>query len=86
LSGHSAELLEFPFVPAIAHLTESVSGLYDWLAPHMPEDLAVYTTDGSVCLLSCAYERFAELRLNDADAGSLPSLVPGLAVRRIADR
>src|SRR5690606_23334775 len=45
------------------YLSASVSGLYEWQAPTLPEDLACWRPDGSLLLASIAHERDAWLEL-----------------------
>jgi hypothetical protein len=44
-------------------LVTQSKGLYDFQAPKLPEDLAVYRTDGSVLLGSVAHEHMGWMNL-----------------------
>lgn len=44
-------------------LTAQSKGLYDFQAPKLPEDLAIYRSDGSVLLGSIAHEHMGWMNL-----------------------
>lgn len=44
-------------------LVVQAKGLYDFQAPKLPEDLAVYRADGSVLLVSVAHEHMGWMNL-----------------------
>lgn len=72
--------LQFYRLPdAIAFLKANSEGLYDWLAPDAPEDLAFWRTESTEILSSCAHEQFADLRLTPAEASALRTQVPGIS-------
>lgn len=51
-------------------------GLYDWIAPDLPEDLGFRRADGSVWLASIAHEHDAWLELESAEVDRLEALCP----------
>jgi hypothetical protein len=76
LIGHSARLYLFEASPeAIEVLCEGVDGLFGWLGPDEPEDLAFYRRDGSVFLESIAHEKDARLYLSQEEWERLSRLV-----------
>jgi hypothetical protein len=56
----------------------SSSRLFEWLQPHLPEDLAFYRSDGSVLMESISHERAARLFLDDDEYLRLPMSVRDL--------
>jgi hypothetical protein len=67
----TSTMIEYALPDACKALKFAVDGLYEWLCPDRPEDLAMYRPDGTVVLLSCAHERFAELFLTGAEGRDL---------------
>ncbi len=53
-------------------------GLYDWLAPARPEDIAFYTSNGRIWLGSIAHERDAFVDPATIDLETLTTHVRGL--------
>lgn len=58
-----------------------VGGLYEWLAPTRPEDLAFYANDGRAWLGSISHERDAFVEPEVIAIRELASQVPGLRLR-----
>lgn len=61
----------------------TVNGLYSWLSPDRPEDLAIYAHDGSIWLASIAHEHDAWLELDHDTELRLRAQLPEL---RLAPR
>jgi hypothetical protein len=59
-------------------LLEAADGLYDWVAPDLPEDLHLLRQDGSVFLGSVAHERDAWLETEEDEFARLAQSVPRL--------
>lgn len=57
------------------------SSLYAWLEPDLPEDLALYKTDGSCWLLSIAHELDSAISDEQISITSLRTAVPGIAAK-----
>jgi hypothetical protein len=69
LHGHTASVVRFSLrKETLAILQGSARGLYDWLMPALPEDLAAFREDGSLVLGSIAHEADAFLELTDSEA------------------
>lgn len=82
LLGHAAVVRFYQMSPAARGVLEAAHGLYRWMAPHRPEDLAFYTTAGQCWLGSIAHERDAFV---DADAVHLARLVAAVPGLQFAD-
>jgi hypothetical protein len=85
LDGGSAQLLVFSFQLAKLLLQSAAGGLYDWVVPNRPEDLALYRGNSEVCLLSCAHEQFAELFLSIDEMEALRSRCPTIRCKAMTD-
>jgi hypothetical protein len=81
LAGGAAVVRHYGLNGATAERLLSVSGLYAWLSPAYPEDLAFYLSDGSVWLGSVAHDQFAFFEAITHSKAELQRLVPGLQVR-----
>jgi hypothetical protein len=70
---------EYAFSQDVAGLLfEAADGLYDWVAPDLPEDLHLLRGDGSAFLGSVAHERDAWLEAEQDEFARLAQSVPGL--------
>jgi hypothetical protein len=70
---------EYAFSQHVAGLlSEAADGLYEWVAPDLPEDLHLLRQDGSVFLGSVAHERDAWLEADHEEFARLAQSVPGL--------
>jgi hypothetical protein len=79
LGTKAAMLIEYRCTRSVARvLTSLATGLYDWLAPDLPEDLGFVRTDGSVWLASTSHERCAFLELSSEEASRLTQREPNL--------
>lgn len=78
LVGHQATVRRFRLTSEVGEVLKQVRGLYDWLDPVLPEDLAFYTSDGRVWLASSAHERFAFVDPEVVNVNSLTDQVAGL--------
>ena len=81
LAGGSAVVRHYRLNATTRDLLLTVPGLYAWLCPAYPEDLAFYLSDASVWLGSVAHERFAFFQTAAHSKAELQALVPGLQVR-----
>lgn len=61
-----------------AVLNGAADGLYDWMAPHLPDDLGFLRPDGTTLLASVAHEKDAWLELDEDDARFLRDTSPGV--------
>lgn len=87
LYGHTALVSRYRAgSAATATLTEAARGLYDWVAPELPEDLCFLRPDGSTYLATIAHERDAFLELSPAERAVLLAAVPGIRVERNAEQ
>ena len=71
LIGHKATIRFYQLNAKSVEVLVSVGGLYGWLAPSKPEDLALYSSDGTVWLGSITHERDAWLELPEQDAAAV---------------
>ena len=78
LLGHSATIRFYRFDEAVLEILASTQGLYSWLAPSRPEDLALYKDDGSLWLGSVAHERDAWLEVSPLEARAITDRAPEL--------
>lgn len=67
-----------------AHL-RATSGVFEWLQPDRPEDLALLRADGSVWFASVAHEREAWFELSTDEAVRLNHAVPQLKLHAPRD-
>lgn len=82
LLGHYAVVRHYRLdAGSAAVLTASAAGLYDWVAPRLPEDLTFRTPAGDCWLATIAHEQVAWFpALEAADVSELRHRVPGIAV------
>ena len=79
LLGHSGRLYIFDVnAESIDVLCHAVDGLFGWLGPEEPEDLAFYRNDGRVLLESIAHEEDARVYLSQDEWESLPATLRDL--------
>jgi hypothetical protein len=74
----------FWFRPApevVTILKSSVQGLYGWIFPNLPEDLAFYWPDGSPLLGTISHEQLAFLNLDDDEADAFRREAPRINLR-----
>jgi hypothetical protein len=57
LIGHKATVRFFRFDAGLVEVLNQAPGLFSWIKPNRPEDLAVYLENGKVLLASVAHER-----------------------------
>ncbi len=64
LHGGTARLLRYRLcADTVSLLSHSVAGLYEWVQPERPEDLALLFPDGTPWLTTIAHERDAYLTM-----------------------
>ena len=78
LIGHSAIVRTYRMSPPCTQILADAGGLYAWLAPARPEDLAFYTADGACWLGSIAHEKDAWVDLERTALSRLRAVVPEL--------
>ena len=74
----AANVRFFSVSPMSLEVLEAADGLYAWLAPSRPEDLAFYGPDGACWLGSITHEQDAWLELPPSFVPTLQLRVPGL--------
>jgi len=73
-------VLEYQLVPVSLQIpTTSAKGLYEWIEPQLPEDLALLRPDSSVWLGSIGHERDAWLELTEPEWKELQQIQPRIA-------
>jgi hypothetical protein len=80
LLGHSALIRTYRVSPKCTQVLAGAGGLYAWLSPQRPEDLAFYTADGHCWLGTVAHEKDAFVVLDSSALHALRKAVPGLRV------
>ena len=63
------------------HSEASVQGLYGWIFPNLPEDLAFYWPDGGPMLGTISHERLAFLNLEEEEADAFRREAPHISLR-----
>ena len=82
LLDEKATLYRFSLTPAAAAvLAAAAQGLYSWVQPDLPEDLCVFTADGSPWLVTISHEHDAFMMLFPEEKEALAAQVPGLALQ-----
>jgi hypothetical protein len=71
---------------AIETLFGAVRGLYGWVQPKHPEDLAFYDSEGRCWLETVAHEHMGFVNETIVDVNSLVRMAPGLDLRPYQDR
>jgi hypothetical protein len=72
LHNRTAALFRYELCPdTLLLLSHSVGGLYEWVQPQRPEDLALLLPDGTPWLTSIAHERDAYLTMTTDQAAVL---------------
>ena len=72
-----ARVLTYRLSPSLLEVMERFSdGLYDWIVPHLPEDLGFRRADGSVWLASVSHEADAWLELDPSEFDQLRARCP----------
>ncbi len=86
--GASATVLRYRAVTeAVGVVIGATESLFDWVQPHLPEDLAILASDDRPLFWSVAHERIGGVRLRKDQFDDLLALEPGMkdlfdAVRR----
>jgi hypothetical protein len=79
LHGHTATLYLFRLDRQVSKiLQDSAEGLYDWIAPRLPEDLCFLRQDRSEWLITIAHEKDAYLHVDPVEEREIRSCVPNL--------
>jgi hypothetical protein len=78
LFGQYATVRFYRYAVESCSVLRMVSGLYEWRAPNLPEDLAFYKPNGQCWLGSIAHETDAFLELNEDELAFLYENVPDL--------
>ena len=81
IRGHKARVCHYRVTDESVSILADVSGLYAWLAPEMPEDLAFYAADGSCWLFSIAHEKDAAIMSESISMDEVRAAIPGLSLR-----
>jgi hypothetical protein len=82
LLGHLATVRLYGMSSYAVSLLTEAQGLYAWIAPERPEDLAFYTTEGVPWLASIAHEQEAFIYPHAVDPHELTEHVKGLRLQR----
>ena len=80
LQGGTAELVRYRMCLELAVvLAESAGGLYEWMQPDRPEDLALLWREGAPWLVSTAHERNAYLSMTNEQAETFSLECPSVS-------
>ncbi len=82
LLGNQAAVRACKLAPAVMDVLLSSERLYAWIAPDLPEDLALYTSSGDCWLGLIAHERDSFVGPKCVDLAELREAVPGLELER----
>jgi hypothetical protein len=80
LLGHLATVRQYRVEVGSIQVLKRARGLYSWLAPDYPEDLAFYTPNGAVWLGSIAHEKDAWFAASPGLEAQVTRRIPGLKV------
>jgi hypothetical protein len=80
--GHFAIVRFYRLTPVSAEVLALASGLYAWVAPQLPEDLAFYAADGRCWLGSVAHEQDSFVDRDPDGLKALRDAVPALALSK----
>jgi hypothetical protein len=80
LIGHGAILRRYRIADRSLKVLGEVSGLYSWMSPELPEDLAFYSTSGECWLASISHERQAWFQDERLTLEEIRTRVPGIEV------
>jgi hypothetical protein len=86
LLGHFATVCVYRMSRAALGTLVSADGLYAWLAPKRPEDLAFYLSEDVPWLGSIAHERDAFIYSRTVDLQELRAAAQGLKLEGVTDR
>ena len=81
LIGHAAIVRQYRVAAQSIRILRSVSGLYSWLQPKFPEDLAFYSSGSVGWLASVSHEHAAWLLDESLSLEEISSHVPGIEIR-----
>lgn len=80
--GPLALVRQYRIVRGSREVLQSVEGLYSWLAPDLPEDLAFYDATGKAWLTSVAHEKMAWIEDATLVLEDVRENVPGLEMSK----
>lgn len=80
--GPLALVRHYRMVRGSGEILQSVEGLYSWLAPDLPEDLAFYDATGRAWLTSVAHEKMAWIEDATLSLEEVRENVLGLEISR----
>jgi len=85
LIGHEALVRRYKVADESVKLLHAAGGLYAWLQPKLPEDLAFYTSDNAVWLASISHEGQAWLIDETLKPAEVYAYVPKIKIRSIVN-
>jgi hypothetical protein len=77
---HKAQVCHYRLTDESVSILADASGLYAWLTPGMPEDLAFYAADDSCWLLSIAHENDAAIISESISSEHIRTAFPALSL------
>jgi hypothetical protein len=80
LFGNQATVRHYRVTPASISVLKGPRGLYAWLAPVLPEDLAFYSAAGTPWLVTISHEQDAWFELDPGADVEIRRRVPGLTI------
>lgn len=82
LIGHEAIVRQYRVTDKSIDVLRSVDGLYSWLAPKLPEDLAFYSSGQLGWLASVSHEGDAWFLDRSLSLDEISEQVPGIEIRK----
>jgi hypothetical protein len=82
LIGHQAVVRYYNVTKRSLKILKEVPGLYSWLSPALPEDLAFYTSDSKCWMGSISHEKQSWFEDTALTVEEILDSVPGLEIRR----
>jgi hypothetical protein len=82
LIGHEAIVRRYRMTDKSVKVLRSVGGLYSWLEPKLPEDLAFYSSGQVGWLASVSHERDAWFLDRSLSLDEICEHVPGIEIKR----
>ena len=81
LIGHEATVCRYRVADESVKLLHAAGGLYSWLQPNLPEDLAFYAAGDMVWLASISHERAAWFLDESLRSAEIYAYVPDLKIK-----
>lgn len=84
IDGYSCQVYYIEVSGDSIQLLKTVDGLYDWVHPNMPEDLAFYRPDEEPFFVVVGHEGISFFDIDEEELTLLKSEIPGLELSKLA--